>query len=284
MTRLLDLPKVLRDAGCTVVEYSGWKERGSDTFDPIGVTWHATAGSRKSTPAGEAKTIAVTGSETAPAPISQLMITREGVVYVLASGRCNHNKVGWAGPNEGLGNRQLLGIECMNDNAGEPWPAAQLEALRLATAAMFVAYRWAPKRLAAHYEHQPYAGRPAGETSTKSDPFGVVMTDERPRVAKMISTLKSGGTLMDASDVWNHDIVATPNLAEIVGGKAGDPIDADTLLMLAVIHAGRVAKQSTANASSLTQLHAKVDQLTALVIELRDAHRPPADPTDPAAR
>lgn len=276
MTRLLDLPKVLRDAGCTVVEYPGWRDRGNDTFDPVGVTWHATAGSRRSTPAGEAKTIAITGSETAPAPISQLMITREGLVYVIASGRCNHNKVGWAGPNEGLGNTKLLGIECMNDNAGEPWPAAQLEALRLATAAMFAAYGWAPKHLAAHYEHQPYAGRPAGETSTKSDPFGVVMTDERPRVAKLIKMIKGGGTMTDPGDVWNYDIIKTANLAEIVGGSAGEPIDADTLLMLAVIHAGRSARQSAANASSLAQLHAKVDQVTALLIELRD--RPPVTP------
>ncbi|WP_433793931.1 peptidoglycan recognition protein family protein [Actinoplanes sp. CA-252034] len=186
MPRLTWLADELRRAGLRVVEVDGWKTRGNAEFQPVGMTWHATAGSRKSTAQGEVHVI-LTGSNTAPAPIAQLMIYRDGVVYVCAAGRCNHNKIGWAGPNKGLGNTQLLGIEMANDNKGEPWPTAQLDAARRATAAIMRRLGADPlRRLAAHYEHQPYVGRPPGEGSTKSDPYGVDMTKERPRVAALM--------------------------------------------------------------------------------------------------
>ena len=111
----------------------------------------------------------------------------QGTVYVCAAGRCNHNKIGWAGPNKGLGNSKLIGIEMANDNKGEPWPPAQLDAARRATAAIMRRIGADPRRrLAGHYEHQPFIGRPAGEGSTKSDPFGVDMKAERPRVAALM--------------------------------------------------------------------------------------------------
>jgi hypothetical protein len=190
MGRLTWLADELRKAGLKVVEVDGWTTRGSADFEPEGVTWHATAGSRTSTAMGEVRVI-LNGSTTAPPPIAQLMIYRDGVIYVCAAGRCNHNKVGWAGPNKGLGNTRLLGIEMANDNRGEPWPAAQLDAVRRATAAIMRRLNADPmRRLAAHYEHQPAAGRPPGETSIKTDPLGVVMTKERPRVAALIHDLE----------------------------------------------------------------------------------------------
>lgn len=186
MARLTWLADELRAAGLRVVEVGGWKTRGSSEFDPVGVTWHATAGNRNATAQGEVNVI-LNGSETAPPPIAQLMLWRDGTFYVCAAGRCNHNKIGWDGPNEGLGNTKLLGIEMSNDNKGEPWPEAQLDAARRGTAAIMRRLGADPmRRLAAHYEHQPYATRPPGETSTKSDPYGVDMKDERPRVAALM--------------------------------------------------------------------------------------------------
>lgn len=186
MGRLTWMATELRKAGLRVVEVDGWKTRGSENFDPIGVTWHATAGSRNATAQGEVNVI-LNGSSTAPPPIAQIMAWRDGTLYLCAAGRCNHNKVGWDGPNQGLGNSRLLGIEMANDNRGEPWPEVQLDAVRRATAVIMRKLGADPmKRLAAHYEHQPYATRPPGEGSTKSDPFGVVMTRERPRVAAIM--------------------------------------------------------------------------------------------------
>jgi hypothetical protein len=222
MARLTWLAHALRDAGLRVVEVPGWETRGSIEFDPVGVTWHATAGSRRGTAQGEVNVI-LNGSETAPPPIAQLMLWRDGTFYVCAAGRCNHNKVGWAGPNEGLGNTKLLGIEMANDNRGEPWPDVQLDAVRRATAVIMARLGADPmRRLAAHYEHQPAAGRPPGETSTKTDPYGVVMDDERPRVAAIMRGEDgvSKQNVIDAlasdegAEALAHSIKTTPALRE----------------------------------------------------------------------
>lgn len=219
--RLTWLADALRAAGCTVAEVDGWKTRGSDSFDPEGVTWHATAGSRKGTAQGEVHVI-LNGSTSAPPPIAQLMIWRDGTIYVCAAGRCNHNKVGWSGPNKGLGNTRLLGIEMANDNDGEPWPEVQLDAARRATAVIMRRFGADPmRRLAAHYEHQPYEGRPAGETSTKSDPFGVRMIDERPRVAAM---MKGDDDMPTVKDVWTTDgIIPAPGAPKPGTNPDGTP-------------------------------------------------------------
>jgi hypothetical protein len=197
MPRLIWLADEIRKAGLRVIEVDGWKTRGSEDFNPEGITWHATAGSRRSTAMAEVGVL-LHGSTTAPPPIAQLMLYRDGTFYVCAAGRCNHNKVGWDGPNKGLGNTRLLGIEMANDNKGEPWPAVQLDAARRGTAAILKRLGVDPmRRLAAHYEHQPYATRPPGEGSTKSDPHGVRMSDERPRVA----------ALMQEDDVSAQDVI-----------------------------------------------------------------------------
>jgi hypothetical protein len=228
----------LRKAGVKVVEVSGWKTRGSETFNPVGVTWHATAGSRKSTAQGEVHVI-LTGSNTAPPPIAQIMLDRDGTAYVCAAGRCNHNKVGWAGPNKGLGNTSLFGIEMANANDGEPWPDVQLAAARKITAAIFRRIKGDPrKRLAAHYEHQPYVGRPAGEGSTKSDPKGVNMVTARAAVYKIMT----GDDDVEISDLDKALRDGKTPLAQIskaipwqyVGG--GIPEGMSTLAVLNAIH------------------------------------------------
>lgn len=186
MPRQTWLASELRAAGLNVVEVAGWRTRGSETFYPIGVQWHATAGSRNGTAAGEVRVI-LNGSTSAPPPIAQLMVWRDGTIYVCAAGRCNHNKVGWDGPNKGLGNTDLLGIEMANDNKGEAWSPEQMNAARLATAVIFRKIGTDPRqRLSGHYEHQPYATRPPGERSTKSDPYGVKMSNERATVATLL--------------------------------------------------------------------------------------------------
>jgi len=242
MGRLTWLADDLRKAGVKVVEVNGWKTRGSETFNPVGVTWHATAGSRKATAQGEVNVI-LNGSNTAPPPIAQIMLWRDGTAYICAAGRCNHNKVGWAGPNKGLGNTSLLGIEMANSNDGEPWPDVQLEAARKITAAIFKRFGTDPrKRLAAHFEHQPYKGRPAGETSTKSDPYGVNMTAARAAVYAIMTGKTTGDDDMEISDLDKALRNGKSSLAIIskaipwqyVGG--GIPAGMSTLSVLNAIH------------------------------------------------
>lgn len=158
MARLLWLPDVLRGSGLTVHEVSGWKTRGADSFGPVrGITCHATAGSRTSTDEGEIRVL-LNGSSTAPPPIAQLYLSRTGDWWVVASGLCYHNKVGWDGPNEGYGNDSLLGIEAQHSNtAAEPWTARQYESYVRGVAALVRKLGIPVSRVAGHKEHQPGA-------------------------------------------------------------------------------------------------------------------------------
>jgi len=257
MPRITWLADELRRASVKVVEVAGWKSRGSESFNPVGVTWHATAGSRTSTAQGEVNVI-LNGSATAPPPIAQIMLYRDGTAYVCAAGRCNHNKVGWAGVNKGLGNSSLIGIEMANDNRGEPWPAAQLEAARVITAVIFRKLGTDPRRrLAAHYEHQPYVGRPAGERSTKSDPLGVNMDAART----MVYRYKQDGWDTDVS-LSDDKIKVTKHAAMALfpGKSAGYETNAATLLMLAGIWAKRGA-DAAASSAKLIKIVAARDEV-----------------------
>lgn len=177
MSRALWLPDALRGAGLNVHEVDGWRSRGSDSFDPYGVIVHATAGSRTSTDAGEIRVL-LNGSNTAPPPIAQLYIGRNGHVHVVASGRCNHALTGQAGNLRGYGNSRLIGIEAANDNRGEPWPAVQYDAYLRTVAAICRQMHWGGGRVSGHKEHQP---------GSKSDPT-FSMADFRNRVDAILHT------------------------------------------------------------------------------------------------
>jgi|GEM_PF-2438721 hypothetical protein len=160
--RLLWLPDVLRSAGLTVHEVGGWRDRGSSSFDPHGIICHETRGSRTSTDAGEISVL-LNGSPTAPPPIAQLYLSRTGHWHVIASGRCNHVRVGWAGPFKGVGNSGLLGIEAQHA-LGEPWTDRQYNSYVRGVAAIRRRTGWG---VAGHKEHQPGG---YGHSSVKTDP------------------------------------------------------------------------------------------------------------------
>ncbi|GAA3764184.1 hypothetical protein GCM10022225_57680 [Plantactinospora mayteni] len=160
--RLLWLADVLRSAGLTVHEVGGWRSRGSTSFDPHGIMCHETRGSLRSTDAGEIYVL-LHGSATAPPPIAQLYLSRTGHWHVIASGRCNHVRVGWAGPFKGVGNSGLIGIEAQHA-LGEPWTNRQYDSYVRGVRALRDRTGWG---IAGHKEHQP-AGY--GHPSVKTDP------------------------------------------------------------------------------------------------------------------
>lgn len=177
--RVLWLPAVLRAAGLTVHEVSGWKSRGADSFGPVrGITCHHTAGARNSSDAGEINVL-VNGRVGLEGPIAQLYLSRTGDWHVVASGHCNHNKIGWAGPNEGYGNDNLLGVEAQHSGDGEPWTARQYNSYVRGVAALVrhTASGWdvAVTRVAGHKEHQPGAKT---DPSFSMDAFRVRVRDE----------------------------------------------------------------------------------------------------------
>ncbi len=159
MSRVLWLPDVLRSADLIVHEVDGWRTRGESSdgarqYAPRGVIVHATAGSRNSTDAGEIRVL-LNGSNTAPAPISQLYLGRSGEWWVVASGKCNHALTGTKGALRGLGNWNLLGIEAANNNVDEVWPEAQFESYIRGVAALTKFSGWtAAGNVSGHKEHQ----------------------------------------------------------------------------------------------------------------------------------
>ncbi len=204
--RYLWLPAVLRAAGLTVHEVPGWRTRGADSFGPVrGITCHHTAGSRTSSDAGEIGVL-VNGRPGLSGPIAQLYLSRSGDWHVVASGHCNHNLVGWGGPNEGYGNDSLLGIEAQHSGEGEPWTARQYDSYVRGVAALVrhEAPGWdvTVARVAGHKEHQPGA---------KTDP-SFDMTDFRARVRAEIST-------------WEDDMPTAEEIAKAVWDyKEADPV------------------------------------------------------------
>lgn len=139
----LTLPATLREVGLKVVEVPGWQTRGrpqsTGDFDPVGVLCHHTA-TGKDWADQRVVDMLVKGRSDLPGPLSQLGLARDGTVYVVASGRCNH--AGVAKPSGtvagGDGNRLYIGIEAFNDGVGEPYPQAQYDAYVLLAAVLSV--------------------------------------------------------------------------------------------------------------------------------------------------
>jgi hypothetical protein len=213
--RITWLPEVLASAGLDVDTYPGWEDRGSEVWgldnpgfpSPLrGLICHATAGSQTSTDEGEMRTLWITGSTSAPAPISQCYLSRSGRWVVGATGRCNHVLRGDKGPHEGFGNYQLIGVEAQNDNRGEPWSTHMLDSYVRGVAAICAHMNWLASTVVAHREHQ----------SGKSDPFGIDMGQFRADVQAILT----GGAManpytLDNLDRWLSAILTN---AETVTG------------------------------------------------------------------
>lgn len=129
------LADVLRDAGCEVIEYSGWEYRarssGAYSDWPLCVMWHHTASPESWNGQRDADYIAE-GDE--DSPIANLYIDRQGVVWVIAAGGTNTNGKGYqvsfsrgTVPDDRM-NEYAIGIELGNDGVGEAYPQAQIDA------------------------------------------------------------------------------------------------------------------------------------------------------------
>ncbi|MDP8929321.1 MAG: N-acetylmuramoyl-L-alanine amidase, partial [Actinomycetota bacterium] len=125
MGRATWLPQVLRDAGLKVEEYPGWRTRGFDPFDPVGVIAHHTAGR---CPRGSLDYVARNN-------LAQILLDCNGVYVVVGSGRMNHGGKGsWLGV---AGNSRWIGIEAEHPGThAAPWPQVQLDAYHRGVAAI----------------------------------------------------------------------------------------------------------------------------------------------------
>jgi hypothetical protein len=151
---------VLRSAGVKVAESSinaGWERRarssGGFSVAPLGCVWHHTASN--TSPANDLSYM-INGSD--DAPIGNMLLDRDGVVWMIAAGGANTQ--GKGGPHTfsrgtvplDSGNSQLWGIEVANSGTGQDWPQVQIDAYFKASNALNEMFGNLPTDLITHHE------------------------------------------------------------------------------------------------------------------------------------
>jgi len=187
------LVAALKREGVRVVEVSGWRTHNRNhvgAWGPVhGVMIHHTVTS------GSARTVEIcrNGYSSLPGPLCHGVITKDGRVHLVGHGRANHAGLGdddvlravieersLPPDNEANtdGNRHFYGFECENLGDGEdPWPAAQLDAIERAAAALCRHHGWKAESVIGHLEWQP----------GKVDPRGFSMNTMRTRIRERLS-------------------------------------------------------------------------------------------------
>lgn len=158
---LTDLADVVRSAGLAVVEVDGWQSRarGSGGYDgdrPWVVMWHHTASDTH--PENDVGYIVYGCPD---APVANLYLGRDGVVWICAAGATNTNgKGGPTGVSRGTVpvdqmNTHAIGIEMANTGLGEPWPQLQIDAAFTLSIALCRAYGLSDSDICTHAEWAP---------------------------------------------------------------------------------------------------------------------------------
>jgi hypothetical protein len=150
------LPEVLLGAGLKVAPVDGWEIRGrGEVGRTLGILCHHTAGPKNGN-MPSLDTI-IHGRPDLNGPLAQLGLGRDGTLYVIAAGRCNHAGEGaWRGLN--TGNTNFIGIEAENTGLPDdtPWPAVQIDAYQRGVAAILKHAGLGPESCAGHREYAPY--------------------------------------------------------------------------------------------------------------------------------
>ncbi|MER5556029.1 peptidoglycan-binding protein [Streptomyces sp. NPDC002793] len=192
------LLKALRDEGLRVVEHRSWRTHNRNhkgSWGPVnGVMIHhtVTSGTQSSVD------LCYDGHSSLPGPLCHGVIAKDGSVHMVGHGRANHaglgdddvlraviNETSLPADNEANtdGNRHFYGFECINLGDGkDPWPAAQLEAVEKAAAAICRAHGWNQRSVIGHKEWQP----------GKIDPRGFTMDSMRSRVKTRLAGKPDG--------------------------------------------------------------------------------------------
>ena len=115
--------------GRNLIEYAGWRTRGSSNFNPKGSVNHHTAGPRS----GDLPSLntLLYGRPGLPGPLCNAALSRSAKIHLIAAGRANHAGLGgWKGLS---GNSSVWGLEVEHIGyATEPVTDAQWDAM----------YRW----------------------------------------------------------------------------------------------------------------------------------------------
>ncbi|MDX3559081.1 N-acetylmuramoyl-L-alanine amidase [Streptomyces europaeiscabiei] len=219
----------LKAEGVKVVEVDDWEDHNRNHKGPWGpvhgVMIHHTVTK------GTAATVRICrdGYTQLPGPLCHGVIAKDGTVHVVGYGRTNHAGLGdddvlqavigektLPVPNEADtdGNRHFYGFECENLGDGQdPWPAAQVEAIVRASAALLRLHDWGKDgdtSVIGHKEWQPGKVDPRGP--------GVTMPDIRKRVAERLKHPASWSPVGTTS----YTVAKGDTLWSIAASKLGD--------------------------------------------------------------
>lgn len=160
-TYLTWLADAYRAAGLSVVEYDGWRTRarssgGFAAGRPVCTMWHHTASS--TSPQNDASYMCNGSSDR---PIANVLIARDGAVWVLAAGATNTNGKGnslrfstGTVPADSM-NTWAIGVEIANAGTGERYPQAQVDAMFAVSNVHAARLGWRPDDLAGHVDYAP---------------------------------------------------------------------------------------------------------------------------------
>jgi N-acetylmuramoyl-L-alanine amidase len=219
-TYLTGLADWLRAAGCVVVEYAGWQSRarssgGYATGRPWGVMWHHTASS--TSPQNDADYMCNGSSDR---PIANLLIARDGGIWILAAGCTNTNGKGgpWAWsrgtvPADSM-NTYAVGIEIANAGTGsEPYPQAQIDAAFAASITICQRLGLADSDICQHWNWAP---------SRKIDPAtaAAVQGPWRPSSCTSSGTWDLADLIAEHRARWHHPTPPTPEAPDMTDEQA----------------------------------------------------------------
>jgi hypothetical protein len=182
MSDLTWMADAFRKNGLRVREVRGWKSRGRPgIFEPRGAIFHHTASNRRGGSAPALSTC-VEGRPDVTGPLCNVLVGRDGTVYLIAASRSNHAGLGgpWRTIPKDSGNAYLAGVEVENDGLGERWSAQLLQTCDVVFATLLLGLRRKAFWVCGHKEWAP--GR-------KPDPAGIDMARYRGRVRAEIRAL-----------------------------------------------------------------------------------------------
>jgi LysM repeat protein len=234
-----------RKNGLRVKGVKGWKTAGRPySFAPKGVMFHHTASNSRSG-AAPALGICVKGrmlpdGRFLPGPLCNVLIGRDGTVYLLAAGRANH--AGYGGPWREIpkdsGNAYTIGVEVENDGTGEAWSGDLLETCEIVFATLLIGLKHTEAWICGHKEWASARG--------KIDPGGIDMDGYRRRVRRRIRAVASGST--------KKPLPAEPS-ERPKGGDVYVVQSGDTLWSIATRHGMSVDQLMSLNELTDTLIH-----------------------------
>jgi N-acetylmuramoyl-L-alanine amidase len=242
---LTDLADVCRGAGVTVVEMAGWptRARGSGGYPsgrPWVVMWHHTASAGNG-----ANDAAYCATGDPDAPVCNLVVGRDGIVYVIAAGATNTNGKGgpWRCSHGTVGadqmNTHAVGIEFSNNGVGQAWPRIQLDAGFAVSLAVAAAYGLAPDDVCTHQVWAP---------TRKIDPATAAAVEGPWRPSS--STSSGTWSLPDLAAECNRRAAnAVPNPE-----PTPDPAEDDDMALYLVLYPGSSAQFVTDSATFKTPI------------------------------